>query len=210
MKIIDPKHLLPSIECLQKVIDDHPFSPNLGTCIDTIKVVLSETCNLPKEIIETDLTKRRVTLGLGRSSKDKPDIKYILYHELGHVADRANPHFKYSEDTKRNLLQSEKSALMELWNLFIDARLHAVGLLELTAQQICYSKKHGRLPTGVEGKLEGHAVMLENQGIPFEHAMRVVNERWDTPTAMWTYGEMIKWVKEHSDNQPSTADVKTS
>jgi hypothetical protein len=88
VKILDTEKLLPNPDLLQEVIDSHPFAPPLATVIDTVQVVVSERCGIPSEEINTDLPNRKAVLGLGRSSKDKSTFKFILFHELAHVAVR--------------------------------------------------------------------------------------------------------------------------
>ena len=161
MQIIDPHMLLPDKDVLQDVIHGHPLRSNLADYVDTVEIFLSERCEIPQECIESEAD-HKVRLGLGRLSKNKPNFRYILYHEFTHVGDRSRPEFKYSEELKASLSDSERMAVMELWNLSIDARLNVVGLFDLGKPEVCYSKKHGWLPGTDQGKLQGHAVVLEN------------------------------------------------
>ena len=204
MQIIDPNMLLPDKQVLQDVVQKHPLHSNLAGHVETVEVFLSERFEIPHECIETEAADHKVRLGLGRSSINKTNFRYILYHEFGHVADRLRPEFKYSEQLKASLSDSEKMAVMELWNLSIDARLNMVGLFDLGILRDCYSKKHGWLPSTVQGKLQGHAVMLENQGIPYDTAMKLAEDCWSNPPHTWTYEQMIAWVKKNT-GEPSGA-----
>jgi len=216
MMILDPEELLNGVDLVQEVLQNHPFSPPLTNVLDTVEVVVSEQCGVPTEQIETSLSERKVVLGLGHSSRNKSTFRYILFHEFGHVADRANPAFGYSEELKQSLSTPERITVMELWNVFIDSRLNVAGVFELADEPACYSMKHGWLPTGIEGKLLGHAVMMENQGIPYGQALKVVRECWDgRPPNMWSYQDMVKWVRHHRCEQsaaggPGTAGASPS
>lgn len=198
MRIIDPNGLLPNERILRDVICNHPMDSNLANHLDTVEVFLSERCEIAHERIEPDIENRKVSLGLGRFSKNKANFRYILYHEFCHVADRLNPSFKYSEQLRASLSSSEQMAVMELWNLFIDARLNRHELFELGDQKPCSPKRHGLLLNGIQGKLQRHAVMLENQGVPYSEAMKLAGDCWNNPPEVWTYEEMVTWVRKNS------------
>ena len=206
MIILDPNELLPKVAILHDVIDNHPLNSNLATYLDIVEVFLSEQCEIADERIEIDLENKMARLGLGRASKNKTYFKYILYHEFGHVADRANSDFEYSEQRRKSLSESEQIAVMELWNLYIDARLNHAGFFDIRAQPVCHSMKHGQLPNTIQGKLQSHAVMLENQGIPYERALRLVSDCWKNTPHIWTYEEMIAWVRENISGKNIPAD----
>jgi len=74
-----------------------------------------------------------------------------------------------------------------------------IGLFDLGTPQACYSKKHGWLPDTVQGKLQEHAVVLENQGVPYDKAMRLVEDWWNNPPDAWTYEQMIAWAKNTAE-----------
>jgi len=107
MQIIDQNMLLPDNQVLQEVVQKHPLHPNLAGHVETVEVFLSECCEIPQECIEVEAD-YKVRLGLGRFSKNKSNFRYILYHEFGHVADRSRPEFKYSEQLKASLSDSER------------------------------------------------------------------------------------------------------
>jgi len=207
MQIIDPNMLLPDKQVLQDVVQKHPLHSNLAGHVETVEIFLSERFGVPSERIETEAADHKVRLGLGRSYINKPNFfRYILYHEFGHVADRSRPEFKYSEQLKASLSDSEKMAVMELWNLSIDARLNMHGLFDLDTPRSTVSGKHGLLPSTVQGKLQGHAVMLENQGIPYDTAMKLAEDWWSNPPLAWTYEQMIAWVKKNTGEQGVAAN----
>src|SRR3989337_346526 len=129
MKIFDPDKLLPNHEHLISAVASHPFDDSLAAKISKITISCSEMIlGIPNENIETDMVKGVVNLGVGRSTYLKNDYNSILYHEFGHVADGMDANFQYSEDLKNKLSDSEKTCVMELWNVYIDSRLNAVGL----------------------------------------------------------------------------------
>jgi len=209
MQIIDPHMLLPDNQVLQDIVDRHPLHPDLAGWVDTVEVFLSERGEIPQECIETEVA-HKVRLGLGRLSKSKPNFRYILYHEFAHVADRSRLEFKYSEELKASLSSSERMAVMELWNLSIDARLNKAEVFELGKPQPCYSKKHGWLPGTIYGKLQGHAATLENHGISYEKAMEHAENWWISPPDTWSYEQMVSWVKKNSGEQGVPTDRSRS
>lgn len=206
MRIIDPNRLLPNEEVLRDVISSHPLDHNLASHLDTVEVFLSERCEIPREMILPDLENRKARLGLGRLSQTSEDFRYILYHEFSHVADRANPEFKYSEERRESLSESERTAVMELWNLFIDARLNRAELFHLGDQPGGLTRKHGFIPNTLEGKLLRHAVMLENQGVSYESALKLTTACWNDPSDVWTYEEMIEWVRRNTGEDTASLD----
>lgn len=210
MKVLDPEGLLGGLDLVQEVLERHPFAPPLATVIDTVEVVVSEAYGIAAEQIRTDLAGRNATLGLGRSSSGTQAFRYVLFHEFGHVADRARPDFGYSDALDRSLSSRERVAVMELWNVFIDARLNAAGVFELGYQPPCCSRRHGRLPSGIEGKLQGHAVMMESQGVSYDQALEVVLRFWDRPESLWSFADMVLWVRDHAPEPAGRQDVRSA
>jgi len=206
MEIIDPHNLLPDTEMLLDIVQNHPLGSDLAVQVDTVEVFLSERCQIAYECVETEIASRGVRLGLGRSSKYKSNFRYILYHEFGHVVDRSDTLFGYSEEFKESLSESEKMAVMELWNVAIDARLNCVGLFELGTKTSCYTRKHGSLQNTVQGKLKGHAVMIENQGVSYDMAMQLLEGWWSNPAHVWSYADMISWVKKNGCQHATSPD----
>jgi hypothetical protein len=78
---------------------------------------------MPNESISFDPTNSYVTLNVGRDTPAKSNYKYILYHEFSHAADRLSSSFGYSEKKKATLTEDQQICVMELWNVYIDARL---------------------------------------------------------------------------------------
>lgn len=83
---------------------------------------------------------------------------------------------------------------MELWNVYIDARLERETLFDLGLVRPCVTRTHGVLPADMTGKLMGHAVTLESQGIQYEAAVDIVQKCWYRPSPSWTHDSMIGWV----------------
>jgi hypothetical protein len=46
--------------------------------------------------------------------------------------------------------------------------------------------------------------VLENQGIPYDIAMKLAEDWWSNPLHAWTYEQMIAWVKKNT-GEPSGA-----
>ena len=87
MKIIDPENLIPYHSVLNRVVKTHPFSPNLYQQIHTITVSEDDS-----EIINPRISFNHetcgVTLYVVSQLYRRNNCEYILYHEIGHVAER--------------------------------------------------------------------------------------------------------------------------
>jgi hypothetical protein len=209
VRIIDPDRLLPNEQFLREVISSHPLNSKLADHLDTVEVFLSEQYGMANEQIETYLEDRKARLGLGRSSKNKINFRCILYHEFTHFADRVDPAFSYSEDLKTSFGDPEQVALMDLWNVFIDSRLNKAGVFVLEERPPSFSQIHGWIPNTVEGKLQDHAVRLENVGVPYEKAMETMTDCWRNPPDNWSYEGMSDWLRCNIREQRLTPDETT-
>jgi hypothetical protein len=135
-----------------------------------------------------------VRLGVGRSTHIKRDYISILYHEFGHVADRMNVDFQYSERMKSELVQAKQICLMEIWNIFINSRLNAENLYTTSGIE-CRGTLNGKreiFPGTVDGDLKVHMATLEREGFPYKFAKELVEEIWNNPKMPLTYPLMIE------------------
>lgn len=200
MKIYDPEKLLPNHEHLIRVVASHPLDDSLATKISTITIYCSEMIlGIPNERIETDVVTGAgaVKLGVGRSTCLKNDYSSILYHEFGHVADRMTANFQYSEALKNGLSNSEKTCVMELWNVYINSRLNAVGLYTTSGSECCgiLNGKEQVLPGTIEGDLMAHMSTLEVAGFSYDLAKELIETIWKYPNKALTYPKMIANIK---------------
>ena len=202
MKIFDPEKLIPDHECLIKVVASHPFDNSLVTKISQINIRLSENYiaegfYIAHEDIETDVDKGIVILGVGRYTHLKLDYNSILYHEFGHVADRMDANFQYSEDLKNELSDSGKTCVMELWNVYINSRLNAVGLYMTSGSDCCgiLNGEEHVFPGTIEGDLMAHMSNLEGAGFSYKLAKELIENIWKYPNEPLTYPMMITKVK---------------
>ena len=194
MKIFDQENLIPDHALLINVISSHPFDRQLVSKIARIDIVLSEWNCIPLENINTDVLKGEVRLGVGRSTHIKRDYISILYHEFGHVADRMNVDFQYSERMKSELVQAKQICLMEIWNIFINSRLNAENLYTTSGIE-CRGTLNGKreiFPGTVDGDLKVHMATLEREGFPYKFAKELVEEIWNNPKMPLTYPLMIE------------------
>lgn len=194
MRIIDPQKLVPNESVINDVIASHPGSHAIKSAITSIIVREADA-----ESINLDGT--TLTLYLQESSGRRENFRYVLYHEFYHIVDRLNLKFEYYDDIKHSLTPIEQLNLMELWNLFIDARLHKRGLFELDENDKgLYGTVNGRLqkiPFTIEGKQLRHISFLASRGVV--DAEELVREIWANPPTVITYGTLAKlaMVEEH-------------
>lgn len=127
---------------------------------------------------------------------DKRDM-YILYHEFGHVADRLNPSFGYSHETRLRLSEDQERSFLELWNIFIDTRLNEHGLFclprsgqaEISVDGITY-----RLPrSDLNTYLLESAAHLSQRGMVRPGSL--VTAIWNHPDRFLTFSDLLDLVR---------------
>ena len=196
MKIIDSDNLIPDHGVIDRVVNTHPFSSNICQKIQALTVA-----NDDSEIVNPRISFNHETLEailyVVPQLYQFSNYEYILYHELGHVADRLNPKFGYSDVIKSSLSDMEQYGLMEVWNLYIDARLHHYGLFQLGRNdKNIYCRINGKLqiaPYSIEGKLLRHISSLRSAKI--DNADSIVKGIWENPMVFRSYNELISLIK---------------
>ena len=207
MRIDDPEHLIPDLDELCRVVSSHPLDAVLASRIRTVFIRRSERCGIPQENI--DINDENVTLGVGEATQHKSNYQFILYHEFSHIADRLRPEFRYSDDAKRKLTDSERICLMELWNLHINSRLNRVGLYD-PSRSTCIGTLNGvvqKFPADVGGELMAHMAILEREGFAYEEAKGLVEDLWQRPEIPLTYVDIIEKVKKGLGEPAGAGDV---
>lgn len=202
INIIDLEKLIPDHEHLLHIVHSHPFDKNLSTKIITITVERSERYGIAREAIYTDEINKHITLKVEEKTAHKDNYDFILYHEFGHVADRFNSKFKYSEDKKKNLTTNEQFCVMEIWNEYINSRLNKFNLYVPSGKD-CGGTIDGKLhffKLDIEGELLSHISMLQERGFSFKSSRRLVNRIWEKPDYAWTYPQIIKTVCNNLKN----------
>ncbi len=107
MKIHDPNLLFSNPGMLLDAVRSHPFLPGLDNLISSLTVKDgSEPC--------VNVTGRDVVLTIPSPRADDYPLMYVLYHELGHVADRFNPDFRYLENERMALPDLKLKNFIEL------------------------------------------------------------------------------------------------
>ena len=195
VKIIDPDNILRDQSALIKVIQGHPFSATL--CRDINSVTIEEP--LEGQCISVSLKDGNVTLFIYRDTQDEDNFHHVLYHEFGHVADRFNPSFRYSKEQRDALSCHERENLIELWNVYIDARLNRARLFQLPTHGQCAVRVEGKLrlvPHSIETKLCMHANFLSSRN--FQNASDVVDHIWKNPEQFLSFQDMLDLVKSHT------------
>lgn len=195
VKIIDRDNILRDQCALIKVIQGHPFSATL--CRDIHSITIKEP--IEGQGISVSLNDGDVTLFIYRDTQDEDNFHHILYHEFGHVADRFNPSFKYSEEQRDALSCHERENLIELWNLYIDARLNRAGLLRLPTHGQFAVRVEGErrlVPPSIGAKLWMHANFLSSRN--FQNASDVVDRIWKNPGQFLSFQDMLDLVKSRT------------
>jgi len=174
MKIFDDEFLHQDNNILLNIIRNHPLNPKLPENIEfiIIKEIVVNPNKSQSENIQFDQHNKMVTLNIFRDSPKNPRFEFILYHEFGHIADRINQHFGYSEEKNEALAKKEKYYVMELWNLYIDSRLNKFGL-------------GGIKPLGW-GRMK--------------HSQDIIKKIWENPDYILSYDDLIMIVRENITN----------
>jgi len=196
MKIIDPNNLIPDYTVIERIVKTHPFSCDLWSQIKKVIVKSHEEADNGGPRIEFDHDTYETIIYVAPDIAERGNYEYILYHEFGHVADRLSLKFGYSHQARFSLSDIEQVNLMELWNLYIDARLHHHNLFRLDEQEKpTYSMINGKLrklPCTIQGKLMAHGSFIKSRGIT--EAERIVKEIWENPEKSISYQDMISIV----------------
>lgn len=192
MKIIDDENLIPDKQIVEKIVRGHPFSANLYDTINNLVIRASTSVNIKLE------PNNDVTLEIQRTTPSEENYEYILYHEFGHVADRLNPKFKYSNETMNSLTNDEKRKVKAVWSAWIDARLHDKNLLQLGNNDKniwdIINGKFQEIPYIIEGKHMQSVYLLKN----VKNAEDIVEEIWKYPNRLLSFEEMIDIIKLNS------------
>jgi len=197
VKISDPHRLIPDHSVLHRIVESHPLFSDLLDGIREVRVLPIDQHLNQGPRVEYDQGKREAKLYVASDTARRNDFCYILYHEFSHVADRLNPAFGYSDEVRFSLSDTEQLNVRELWNVYIDARLHHHSLFELGENdRNIYRKINGKpqkIPFSIEGKLIKHSSFLSSRGI--REAQRIVQEIWDNPHLLRSYQQLVAIVK---------------
>lgn len=196
MNIYDPDGIFSDHEILVSVLRSHPFLPGLDRKISTLTLRRPLDGQGP----QVNVAEKNVILTIYSPDVIDDRMEYILFHEFGHIADRFNPSFEYSE-TERNALPNSKfSNFIEIWNLYIDARLNFSGLYRLVGPPQSAVRLNGKLQlveTSVETKLYDFENFLSKRG--FRDAITVVKNLWENPLQSLSFPAILKLLNEHMD-----------
>lgn len=188
MKILDYQNLVdPGL--LQHIAKHHPLNSDISSEIDILYVQEKDHRGIR---IEMDRS-CNVTLTIHPIIRPSERDMFILYHELGHIADRLNPTFNYNQERRLHLSQAAEECFVQLWNVFIDARLHHHGLFRLpTAGEvdIAVDGIKCRLPrTEISTYLLEACAHLSQRGIRKPGAL--VTDIWNNPKRFLTFEDLL-------------------
>lgn len=191
MLIVDKENILPDSSVLEEVIANHPFYNDLVNQLDTVAIKQPSF----SEGVHIHTEGSKITLFIYPFQSVDDQNRYILYHEFGHVADRFNPCFKYSEDARQALSDRQRENFVELWNLYIDARLNRLNIY-------CHSPgKFLRKVNGQYQEVEGtqETQLLEPMDFlskrDFNNAPVIVRDIWNHPEKKYTFIDLVNIVK---------------
>jgi hypothetical protein len=192
MKVFDPRNLVDE-QLLQTVARRHPFHPDLASSLKLLTVREKED-----DSVRIDLDgEGNATLTIHPIIRPSKRDVYILYHELGHAADRLNPAFGYDHARRLALDGVQESSFLELWNVFIDARLNDRGLFRLPESGEVELVVDGRryvLPRNdVNTYLLEAAAHLSQRG--FLKPGAVVTDIWNHPERRLTFEDLLDLVR---------------
>ncbi len=194
MKIHDPNIVFKDQEILRNLIRSHPFLPDLDKLITSLTVNKANDNEMP----HVNVSRGNVTLTIDPQLPLGDRFNYILYHEFGHIADRFNPIFNYSEDIRMSLPDRKLSNFKDLWDLYIDARLNFHGLFRLVSfgsPTVRINGKRRLIKLSIGSKLYGHVEFLTARG--FKDARQVVRVIWKTPMKVISFPELILLLEQH-------------
>jgi hypothetical protein len=188
MKILDYQNLVdPGL--LEAVAKNHPLYSDIASEINILYVQEQDHRGIR---IEMDPA-RNVTLTIHPIIWPNERDRYILYHEFGHIADRFNPYFRYSHDRRLALSQTQEECFVQLWNVYIDARLHHHGVFRLPPGGEVDIKVDGinyRLPrTEISTYLLEACAHLSQRGIRKPGAL--VTDIWNHPQRFLTFQDLL-------------------
>jgi len=123
MHIYDFRNLVDQ-ELLWRALKHHPLHRDLASELRSLTIEEKTGPNVGVEMDE----QRHATLYIHPIVRPGARDRFVLYHELGHIADRINPRFGYRHRDRMQLDAQQEKNFVELWNVYIDARLSHHGL----------------------------------------------------------------------------------
>ena len=123
MHIHDFRNLVDK-ELLWRALKHHPLLRDLASELKSLTIQEKTGPNVGVEMDEN----RHATLYIHPIIQPCKRDRFILYHEMSHLADRINPRFGYRHRDRMRLTAYQERNFMELWNVYIDARLNQHGL----------------------------------------------------------------------------------
>lgn len=198
MKINDPDRIVPDYEALRVVVENHPLSASLVDSVLELNIEeITYKLSSPARI-DYQPEAKLVILQMTREVPCLPEYRYILLHEFTHIIDRINPSFHFSTTKKDELAAMEQVKLEEIWNVYIDSRLHALGLFQLGEMDRninCVENGHLKLiPFTIEGKMLRHISFLRSRGL--SNAASLVKDIWNNPQTFRNFDDLIDMARQ--------------
>jgi hypothetical protein len=147
----------------------------------------------------SDETRTQIVLYLQTNHFSKPNIKFIIYHEIQHRIDELSPDFGYDKSKKGKLSQRYdphcrhfSSVLAHLWDIYINGRLHRECLYQTDPNKVIGIKGqfYKRTPS-VNRCADIH--FLECRG--FQASEQVYDKLWNTKEGELSYNQLVNLAK---------------
>ena len=188
MRIIDYQNLVdPGL--LEKVAKHHPLYSDIASEINWLTVREKDQGSVR---IEMDRSGNAI-LTIHPIIRPTQRDMYILYHEFGHLADRINPRFRYDHDRRLQLTQDQETCFLQLWNVYIDARLNEHGLFQLPsggqAELIVDGQKYLLPRSKTSTYLLEACARLSQRGI--QRPGGLVTGIWNHPQRFLTFEDLL-------------------
>ncbi len=188
MQVLDFQNLVHK-GLLAQVTKRHPFYSDLASNIKTLNVYEKDSQGVRIDMDEH----RNVHLTIHPILRPSNRDIYILYHEFGHIADRLHPNFRYDHAQRLALTAVQEQCFLQLWNLYIDARLNTQGLFSLPVAgevRIRVDNQIYNLPrTELSTYLLEAAAHLSQNGI--NRAGSLVKSIWDHPERTLSFQDLL-------------------
>ncbi len=134
-----------------------------------------------------------ITLHIRPEHFSKPNIEFIIFHEIQHRIDELNPSFGYDKSKKEKLNreygQKFSGVLAHLWDVYIDGRLAREGLYQTDPNETIIIKAQTYKRDKVNNRLAG-INFLQTRGI--REAEQVYDKIWAVKDGELSYNQLTQ------------------
>lgn len=143
-----------------------------------------------------DKQKTVIILNIPLDRFSKPNIEFIIYHEIQHRIDELNDRFGYDPSKKEKLRQQYGCkfhiALTDLWNIYIDGRLEKEGLYQIDPSETIKNMKRKKCYL-LKEKSDRRLMTIETlEDIGFRNAQQVYDMLWNAKEGDFSYDQLAQ------------------